>query len=76
MENTNHLPKGEETPPYFDVTYRSPAGIVGTHFAVLAETPEDAAELTPVMLSYGTPWAPSEFQVLSVSPTPENNRPI
>jgi hypothetical protein len=56
---------------YFDIAYKSPAGITGTHIAVEASNEFEASRVSPVMLSYGTPWEPEEFTVLSVR-TSEN----
>lgn len=59
---------------YYDIKYKSPAGNVGTHIAVEADTEEDAVKLSPIMLSYGTPWKPEEFTVLEVEES--KNKPI
>lgn len=59
---------------YWDITYITPVGIHGTHYAVEGETVEEALEKTPVMLSYGTPWRPDEFK--AVSGVPCVNPPI
>ena len=59
---------------YFDVKYKSPAGNIGTHVAVEAESIEDATEISPVMLAYGTPWQPEDFTVLHVEES--QNKPI
>lgn len=59
---------------YYDVKYKSPAGIVGTHVAVEADTEEDAGKISPVMLSYGTPWKPEEFIVLLIEES--KNKPV
>jgi|AJXC01.1.fsa_nt_gi hypothetical protein len=50
---------------YFDVTYKSPSGTIGTHNAVEALNKFEASCISPVMLSYGTPWTPEEFTVLN-----------
>jgi hypothetical protein len=59
---------------YFDVTYKSPSGIIGTHNAVEAQNEFEASRISPVMLSYGTPWQPEEFTVITVvtSKSPPN----
>lgn len=36
---------------YYDVRYLSPTGALGLAIAVRAETPEDAKDLLPIMLS-------------------------
>lgn len=54
-----------ESNGYWDITYITPVGIQGTHFAVEAETLEEAMKKCPVMLSYGTPWSPEEFTAVS-----------
>lgn len=59
---------------YFDVKYKSPVGNIGTHVAVEADTMEEAEKLSPIMLSYGTPWKPEEFTVLEVIES--QNKPI
>lgn len=59
---------------YFDVKYKSPSGNFGTHIAVEADTSEKAKKLSPVMLSYGTPWSPEEFIILEVIES--QNKPI
>ena len=51
---------------YFDVTYKSPKGTIGTHNAVKALNEFEASRISPVMLSYGTPWKPEEFTVMGV----------
>lgn len=51
---------------YYDLTYRSPMGVVGTHYALLAEDPESAAKESARQLAYGTPWTPEEFTILEV----------
>jgi len=51
---------------YFDVKYKSPAGIIGTHVAVDAMSEEEAKQKSPLWLSFNTPWKPEEFEVLSV----------
>jgi hypothetical protein len=61
-------------PTYWDITYITPTGIQGTHFAVEGDTVEEALQKTPVMLSYGTPWTPDQFQ--AVSGVPCANPPI
>lgn len=61
---------------HYDVEYISPSGIQGTHTAVDAESVIHAAQLSPVMLSYGTPWKPEEWEVISVIPTPKKNLPM
>ena len=63
---------------HWDVTYQSPVGITGIHYAVQAETAQEAAKTSPVMLSYGTPWTPEQFVVLTVRfsnnvPTEQSN---
>ena len=50
---------------YFDITYRSPRGTIGTQIAVEALNKFEASRLSPVMLSYGTPWTTEEFTVLN-----------
>ena len=50
---------------YFDVTYKSPVGNTGTHNAVEALNEFEASRISPVMLSYGTPWKPEEFTVIN-----------
>jgi hypothetical protein len=50
---------------YFDITYKSPSGTIGTHIAVEALNEFEASRISPVMLSYGTPWSPEEFTVLN-----------
>jgi len=64
------------TPDYYDVTYRTPAGNMGTHVAMQANSVADAVTRTPIMLSFSTQWHPSEFTVLSIIPTPVENRPV
>lgn len=54
---------------YFDVTYITPSGTEGTHYAVKASSIQEAIELTPIMLAYGTPWHPDEFKVVSAKPS-------
>jgi len=61
---------------YYDVEYISPVGISGLHTAVTAESVVEAAQKSPVMLSYGTPWRPEEWTVISVVPTPKENLPM
>lgn len=51
---------------HWDVTYQSPAGFTGIHYAVQAENEFDAAKTSPIILCYGTPWTPEEFKVLTV----------
>lgn len=53
---------------YWDITYITPAGIQGTHYAVQAESLTEAIRLTPEMLSYGTPWKPEQFIVVNGEP--------
>ncbi len=62
------------TTQYWDITYITPVGIQGTHFAVEGDTVEEALEKTPHMLSYGTPWTPDQFT--AVSGIPCQNPPI
>lgn len=59
---------------YYDIKYQSPAGYHGMHVAVEASSESEAKILSPIMLSYGTPWSPSEFIVLEVIES--QNKPI
>lgn len=52
---------------YFDVIYLSPAGNVGTHYALKAKNAQEAKTMSPIILSTGTEWSPDEFKVLDVS---------
>jgi len=55
---------------HYDVVFVGPSGNQGTHHCVVAETEEDAARLSPIMLSYGTPYDPDrDFRVLFVTPS-------
>jgi hypothetical protein len=71
----HYLPDLQPTAQYYDVTYRTPSGATGTHCAVQANDLIDAVMRCPIMLSFGTPWHPSEFQVLAVVPTQPENWP-
>tara|TARA_R110002124_G_scaffold277070_1_gene448168 strand:- start:212 stop:418 length:207 start_codon:yes stop_codon:yes gene_type:complete len=51
---------------YYDVTYKSLRGTIGTHNAVEASNELEASRISPVMLSYGTYWTPEEFIVTAV----------
>lgn len=52
---------------YFDVKYISPIGNPGVHCALKAENKYEAARVSPVLLSYGTPWTPDQFSIVSVN---------
>ena len=51
---------------FYDVTYLNPIGIQGIHYAVEAASKEEAEKLSPVMLSYNSPFTPDQFKVISV----------
>lgn len=53
--------------PYYDVEYISPIGNTGTHVAVESVNKYEAARISPVMLSLGTPWSPDKWSIVSVS---------
>ena len=52
---------------YFDVIYLSPVGNQGTHYSLEAKNAQEAEIMSPIILSNGTEWAPSQFTVLDVS---------
>ena len=59
---------------YYDVSYISPSGSHGKHYAVEEESPAKAAILSLVMLSASTSFEPKDFSVTGVVPaanTPE-----
>jgi len=60
---------------YYDVEFISPVGNYGKHTAVDAESVLEAVQKSPLMLSYGTPWKPEEWTVISVVPSPKENLP-
>jgi hypothetical protein len=61
---------------YYDVKYISPAGNEGLHTAFLAKSEVEAKQQSPIWLSYGTPWKPEEWTVISVVATPKENLPL
>ena len=61
--------------PYFDVKYRTKIGVVGMHYAVEAETADEACTKTPVMLSYNSPF-PEDFTVLGVEESKNPPGPV
>ena len=56
---------------FYDVTYKSPKGNIGTHYKVEASSVEEVSKISPIMLCYGTPFKPEEFTVLAVVPHQE-----
>ena len=52
---------------YFDVKYTSPVGNHGVHCALKAQNKYEAARISPVLLSFGTPWTPDQFNIVSVN---------
>lgn len=52
--------------PYYDITYKSPAGSIGIHYAVEAVSEDVAASKSSEMLCYGTAWKPQHFTVIRV----------
>ena len=61
---------------HYNVEYISPVGNSGQHIAFPANTVIEAAQQSPVWLSYGTPWKPEEWTVISVVPTPKESLPM
>lgn len=51
---------------YFDVTYRTPNGIEGVHYAVEAVNQYEAARYTPIALCYATRYTPDMFTIVKV----------
>ena len=54
---------------YFDVEYKNPQGIKGTHYAVKADSVEEAALISPIYITYSSLFKPEDFTVLSVKPS-------
>ena len=50
----------------FDVELISPSGFKETHYAVVANTPEEAAIISPILLTISSSWKPEDFKVISV----------
>ena len=59
---------------YYDIKYKSAVGNIGMHIAVAAASPEAAAIISPIELTYGTPWKPEDFTVLEIKES--KNKPI
>jgi hypothetical protein len=76
QQSEYYLESLSENATLFNVLYQTPTGNTGIHVAVKANNLEDALKRTPIMLSYGTQWAPSEFKVLGIIPTPVSDLPI
>jgi hypothetical protein len=54
---------------YYDIKFISPSGHMGEHAALEAISSEEAAVMSPIILSSNTPWEPEEFKVLEVVPS-------
>lgn len=74
-QNVNYIEPLKETAEFFNVLYQTPSGNNGIHVAVKANSIEDALKRTPIMLSFGTQWSPSDFKVLGIIPTPIGELP-
>jgi hypothetical protein len=75
-QKVDYLEPLTETAELFNVLYQTPTGNTGIHVAVKANSIEDVIKRTPIMLSYGTQWKPSEFKILGIIPTPINDLPL
>jgi hypothetical protein len=69
---------------YYDVTYKKPIEHDSGHSALgklRAVECEDSASIDEVknqalhLISFSSPWTASEFEIISVVETPEENRP-
>lgn len=53
----------------YDVTYIGPNGSCGVHYAVIADSEEHAAKLSPLMLTYSSAFSPTDYVVINVIPS-------
>lgn len=50
----------------YDIHFINPVGNPGTHYALEADSPEEAAEQSPHWLAASSQWRPDQFKVISV----------
>lgn len=50
----------------YDIEFINPMGSPGIHYALEADTPEEAAEQSPHWLASSSQWRPDQFTVTSV----------
>ena len=61
---------------HYDVEYISPSGFPGKHIAVIAKNAVEAGQKSMADLSFGSPWKPEDFTIVSVVPSPKENLPM
>lgn len=49
----------------YDVEFINPMGNGGIHYAVIADSPEEAIEKSPHLLAASSQWRPDQFTILS-----------
>lgn len=50
----------------YDINFINPMGHPGTHYALEADSPEEAANQSPQWLAASSQWRPDQFKVVSV----------
>lgn len=49
----------------FDLTYIGPTDVIGTYYAFLANSPEEAISQAPYWLAACSQWRPDQFKIIS-----------